>query len=530
MRWLLARSPSPLAGVWHAAGVLADGVLPSQTGAMAARVYAPKAHGAWTLQAACAPAPLRACTLFSSVAALLGGAGQSNYSAANACLDVLSVCRRSHGSPSVSVQWGAWAEVGMAARGAASARMAAMEAASGFGRIGLAQGLSALAAAVQPCGTSVVGVVPVVWSRMLGVGGAVPGFLSAFAPIDGICGSSARSARGMSSPGSEAVTLESVLAMVQRTAGGAVDADSPLMESGVDSLGAVELRNQLQAVAGEGVSLPSTLIFDHPTARQVAMQLFGSGSGACCSSAVDSSAVSVASRVQHGESEVIGVASVSMCLPGGVSELADLHSMSHGGHDLLSEIPLTRWEMDHVALEAEGVGQQVVSRVRHGAFLRGADLFEAASFSISAAEAAAMDPQQRLLLERGYAALAGAQLSRSALSGREVAVNVGQWASDFGSVLAGTPAGRSVYASTGFSCSVTCGRVSFVLGLHGPCASYDTACSASLVAAHGSVRALQRGECEVALSAGVNMILEPGGDAGQCDCRVHLDQRALAHV
>jgi len=109
----------------------------------------------------------------------------------------------------------------------------------------------------------------VVWSRMLGVGGAVPGFLSAFAPIDGICGSSARSSRGMSSPGSEAVTLESVLAMVQRTAGGAVDADSPLMESGVDSLGAVELRNQLQAAAGEGVSLPSTLIFDHPTARQL---------------------------------------------------------------------------------------------------------------------------------------------------------------------------------------------------------------------------------------------------------------------
>ena len=63
--------------------------------------------------------------------------------------------------------------------------------------------------------------------------------------------------------------------------------------------------------------------------------------------------------------------------------------------------------------------------------------------------------------------------------------------SEFGSVLLGMPAGRSVYASTGSSCSVTCGRVSFALRLHGPCASYDTACSASLVANHGSVLALQ---------------------------------------
>eukprot|EP00966_Prymnesium_polylepis_P111172 2571675-Prymnesium_polylepis.1 len=103
-----------------------------------------------------------------------------------------------------------------------------------------------------------------------------------------------------------------------------------------------------------------------------------------------------------------------------------------------------------------------------------------------------MDPQQRQLLERGYVALHAAGMSRAALMGAVVAVNVGQWASEFGSVLQRTPAGRSVYAATGFSCSVTCGRVSFVLGLQGPCASFDTACSASLVANHGSLRALQR--------------------------------------
>ena len=120
-----------------------------------------------------------------------------------------------------------------------------------------------------------------------------------------------------------------------------------------------------------------------------------------------------------------------------------------------------------------GSPPEVASRVRHGGFVLGAELFEHGFFSISAAEASAMDPQQRQLLERGYAALHSSGMRKGSLLGAVVAVNVGQWASEFGSVLVRTAAARSVYASTGFACSVTCGRVSFVLGLHGPCSSVE---------------------------------------------------------
>ena len=101
-------------GVWHAAGVLADGLLTSQVAGSLARVCAPKTHGACTLQRACGVVVLRACALFSSVAALLGGAGQANYSAANACLDALASCGRTCARVATSVQWGAWSEAGMA--------------------------------------------------------------------------------------------------------------------------------------------------------------------------------------------------------------------------------------------------------------------------------------------------------------------------------------------------------------------------------------------------------------------------------
>ena len=172
----------PLSGVWHAAGVLADGVLHSQSAMSLARVAAPKAHGGEALHRMSAPMALDACALFSSVAALLGGAGHANYSAANAWLDALSLHSRFNGRLCVSVQWGAWAEIGMASRGAASERMAVMEAAIGLGRIGVSQGLAALQAATQHRAPALLAMMPVQWHRVLGGGGVVPSFLSEMAP------------------------------------------------------------------------------------------------------------------------------------------------------------------------------------------------------------------------------------------------------------------------------------------------------------------------------------------------------------
>eukprot|EP00962_Isochrysis_galbana_P061854 scaffold46496_cov461-Isochrysis_galbana.AAC.1 len=77
----------------------------------------------------------------------------------------------------------------------------------------------------------------------------------------------------------ERIGLGDVLEMVRRISRGNLDADMPLLDSGLDSLSAVELRNQLQRSVGNGITLPSTLVFEHPTARQIAAHISSTFSG-----------------------------------------------------------------------------------------------------------------------------------------------------------------------------------------------------------------------------------------------------------
>ena len=382
----------------------------------------------------------------------------------------------------------------MASRGLASARVAAMEAASGIRRITLALGLGALHAAVRPRAASLVGVFPVQWQKMVG-GNVVPAFLAVVVPRTSqrVAQGNSRAETALRAAGCE-ISLQTVLEIVRHTAGGIVDADAPLMESGADSLGAVELRNQLKSAAGEGAILPSTLVFDHPTARGLADLL----TAQVPTSAAPHDRGSARSDV------VVSVVGKSAALPAAISSPSALSQFAATASDGLSTVPAARWDIDDWPCDVEVA---LVSRARHGAFLQnGSVSFDSEAFRIASAEAHAMDPQQRLVLEDGYAALHASGVVRSDLSGSGTGVALGIYAIDFAQILAQSPLARSVYASAN-SLSIASGRVSFALGLNGPCMSIETVCSASLVACHSAVRALQHNECTSHLAMGVNLML-----------------------
>ena len=493
-----------LRSIFHAAGVLADATLAKQTGAQFATVYAAKVGGMQQLQAACLCWALDALVVCSSVASLLGSAGQSPHSAASSWLDRFAEVRHACGMRAHSTQWGAVADVGYAARKEVSTQLEG----SMLGPADRTLTVTAMEAALFAQRTSAVmlGVFAANWRKA--PQSTAPPF---FEPL---VMQSAAAAQGSSSVGHipsssmankssglgamATVSTAQILEVAANVAGHEVDLDTPLMESGIDSLGSVELRNQLQQLSE--LSMPATITFDHPTVRQLAVILQADSDG--CDIDGDLQPVS-----QLGELRSIAVGALSPRLAGGAKEVGGVWSMVACGSDVLGEVPTMRWD---AAVQTAAMNKETQARARFAGFMHGLDLFDQRCFGISPTEAAMMDPQQRLLLEHGYEALHGAALRRGALLGSSGGVFLGITYTEFVQIVQGQAKESSAYGLTGTGHCFAAGRISFLLGMQGPAVAYDTACSASLVACHAAGRALQLSECApAALVVGVNAMLVP---------------------
>jgi myxalamid-type polyketide synthase MxaB len=274
----------PLRGIIHAAGVLDDGVLLQQTWERFAKVLASKALGAWHLHQATEGLALDFFVLFSSVASVLGSAGQGNYAAANAYLDGLAWYRRGRGLPALSINWGPWGEVGMAAR--LEQRDQNRQAAAGIRPIPPALGVQALEHALASDATQWT-VLPVDWAGLLGrfpAGGEPPLFRRMASeatrvpapPARDAAGSVRRQLEAAAPDARPALLLEYVRGQVAQILG--LDRARPpadtagLTELGMDSLMAVEFRNRLQAALG--VTLPSNLALEYPTIEGLSARVF----------------------------------------------------------------------------------------------------------------------------------------------------------------------------------------------------------------------------------------------------------------
>jgi len=194
-------------------------------------------------------------------------------------------------------------------------------------------------------------------------------------------------------------------------------------------------------------------------------------------------------------------------LPGGIDSPEQLWDALLRGDDLVTTVPLDRWDAEEYYDPEPGVPGRSVSK--WGAFLDDIAGFDADFFGINEREATAIDPQHRLLLETSWEAIEHAGIDPATLSGTTTGVFIGMTHGDYQLLAADAHAIEGPYGFTGNNFSLASGRIAYHLGVHGPAYTVDSACSSSLLAVHMACRSLHDGESDIALAGGVSIMLEP---------------------
>lgn len=273
-----------------------------------------------------------------------------------------------------------------------------------------------------------------------------------------------------------------------------VDIDLPLSELGIGSVSAAGIAAELTARLGREV--PVALAFEHPTIRALASALSG-----------DAQAATVRRAAAGGENRDDGIAGavaivgMSVRAPGADSA-GSLWRLLQSGGDPVTEVPPARWRLPEPLAAAE-------RGARFAGLLSDIDMFDAGFFRVNREEASRMDPQQRLLLQGTWEALEDAGQVPARLAGGRVGVYVGISGNDYVRRQFADPGEVHALTPTANALSIAANRISYLLDLRGPSMSVDTACSSSLVAVHLALRELRSGGSDLAIAAGVNLLIEP---------------------
>jgi acyl transferase domain-containing protein/acyl-CoA synthetase (AMP-forming)/AMP-acid ligase II/surfactin synthase thioesterase subunit/nucleoside-diphosphate-sugar epimerase len=494
----IAKSKYPLKGIFHAAGMIHDGLLANLSDENFHSVLAPKITGSLHLHELSKELELDCFVLFSSIVSLIGNAGQTNYATANAFMDGLAIQRCNQGLPAVSINLGPFANIGMASD------LNAIHLSQGVKAINIHQGLEALYATLSNTHQGQVGIMDVDWSKIPTLNNP---YLEHLVVMHKTKAQSEWQLLLEATPQErheQVLTdkIKEILAQALRMPDpDGIDINQGFFEMGVDSLVAIELKNILQSKIGDALTLSNTITFDYPNVKQMVNYFLQSF-------APKKTAVITPKQKTGIQDEEIAIIGVSGEFPG-AGNLDEFWQLLLSAQESVRDVPNSRWNIDEFYdANQEAYGKMIT---RRGGFIKDIEQFDANFFSISPKEATYLDPQHRLLLKHTWLALESAGISPHSLNGSDTGVFIGISTNDYGELIQQNEPLNEInaYIGTGNALSTASGRISYLLGLQGPNLAIDTACSSSLVALNEACARLRSGECGCVLVGGVNVLLSP---------------------
>lgn len=550
-----------LHGIIHSAGVLRDSYIRNKTREEMQAVFAPKIIGTLLLDEATRDEPLDFFAMFSSLAALAGNAGQSDYSFANHFMDAFAAHRNAyaqnglrHGK-ALSVNWSIWAEGGMRLD---EQTALFFERNLGIKPLEREVGIQALMLGLHgdlPHLAVVQGVKEKV-ERAWGIGA-----VEIEKPIEAApTAATATTAAGAETTAGDdlALVAQDALSLIVmdflKLDADDVDLDTILLDLGFDSIGLTSFSNVVNEKYG--LDITPVLFFEYPNIREIAKYLArehrdeilrvhggpatsaasaagqsaapaGSGAPAALEAPLafkkkwspeDASDTTAAPVARSGGSfspqrrfieRPIAIVGMSGVMPQADNVEEFWEKLRNAENNMVTLVPADRWDWE------ECYGDPMVEKnktlSKWGGFMREVDKFDPLFWGISPREAEMMDPQQRIFLETVWGAVEDSGHKVSDLAGTKTGLFVGAATRDYIDLMAMKHADLDGYSASGTSHAILVNRISFLLDLHGPSAPLDTACSSSLVALHRAIESIHTGSCEMAIVGGVQVMLTAAG-------------------
>ncbi|MCW8444838.1 SDR family NAD(P)-dependent oxidoreductase [Fluoribacter gormanii] len=493
-------------GIIHAAGLIHDGFIINKTPPEIANVLAPKIYGTCNLHAATLKEPLDFFVLFSSVAAVFGNAGQSDYAYANCFLDEFANERERQRAlghcfgHTVSINWPLWEEGGLHI---APEYQRVLEENLGIISLSTQQGFTAFLQALQHN-----------TQNWIVLSGYQQTLMSALQNKSILNQSIATQRPALNSTLRKQTEnfLTKILADTLKCSPEHIDPKSPFEKYGIDSLMIIQLNQRL---ANEFNALPKTLFFEYRNVADLAEYFMEHRASELMPRLSDVEVPMIHSipplvispSVMKNTPRSQDIAIIGM--NGRYPEAKDLTTFWHNlytGKDCIREIPKERWALaDYFDGNQNNPGK---TYSKWGGFLTDVDQFDPLFFNISPREAALMDPQERLFLETAWKTIEDAGYAHETLAGKKVGVYVGVMYGQY-QLFGNESAHANQFAPTNSVFASIANRVSYFFDFHGPSIALDTMCSSSLTAIHLACQSLHEGECEMALAGGVNLSLHP---------------------